>query len=224
MFSAAGTLAQVPDTPAPAPAAPAAPASNASKAPGVTPNSSFLGKDVPAFDPGSDLLTWDGKSWNINNNRIFLARFEKYLNAPEETSIEDRQYQAIIAEVLKRLEPGNATRENTDYAFKLLLKGSNYDIDARLCDALADSVYTVWQAQRQQQRLAMANDTMQFEAMQLEAQSRLGGTVTQNAKDASEKSKGKRPQRSGNNQQPAAPTSAEEEAAVFISSSKLRAT
>jgi hypothetical protein len=214
-----GVLAQVPDAPPALPAAPAAPtpaspapASNASKAPGLTPSSSFLGKDAPAFDPGSELLSWDGKSWNVNNNRIFLARFEKYLNAPEETSLEDRQYQAIIAEILKRLEPGNATRENTDYAFKLLLKGSNYDIDARLCDALADSVYTVWQAQRQQQRLAMANDTMQYEAMQLEARSRLSGTATQNAKDSSEKAKGKRPQ-GGKGQPPPAPTSGEEEAA-----------
>ena len=206
MFSSVGIFAQVPDAPA------AAPAANASKAPGATPGSSFLGKDAPVFDPGSELLTWDGKSWNVNNNRLFLARFEKYLNAPEETAVEDRNYQATIAEILKRLEPGNATRENTDLAFKYLLQASRYDIDARLCDALADSVYTVWQAQRQQQRLATANDTMQFEAMQLEAQSRLSGTVTQNAKDASEKSKGKRPQRSGG-QPPPPPTSAEEEAA-----------
>src|SRR3954462_6184953 len=73
-WASGAVLGQVPDSPAPAaPAPPAAsasspasgaPASNASKAPGVTPNSSFLGKDVPAFDPGSDLLTWDGKSWN----------------------------------------------------------------------------------------------------------------------------------------------------------------
>mgnify|MGYP000967679827 FL=1 len=44
--------------------------------------SSFLGKDTPFFDPGSEIVTWDGKSWNINNNRLVEARFEKYLNAP----------------------------------------------------------------------------------------------------------------------------------------------
>ena len=42
-------------------------------------------------------------------------------------------------------------------------RGSNFDIDARLCDALADAVYTVWAAQRQQQRLAMANETLEQE-------------------------------------------------------------
>src|SRR5437879_7835032 len=68
--------AQVPDTPAAAPASatPAAPKEQ----------SKFLGKDVPEFDPGTEMLTWDGKTWNVNNNRVFQARFEKYLNAPEE--------------------------------------------------------------------------------------------------------------------------------------------
>jgi len=194
----------------PAAAPPSAPAP-ASTTPGVTPQSSFLGKDVPVFDPAKDSLMWDGKTWNINNNRLFAARFEKYLNAPEETTLEDRQYQAIIGEILNRLAPGKATRENVDYAFRLLARGSNYDIDARLCDGLADAVYTVWSAQRQQQRLLTANTSMQYEIMSLEAQSRLSGTATQAAKDVQEKSKGKR-QQGGQNQQQNN-TSAEEEAA-----------
>src|SRR4030095_6955187 len=95
-----------PASPAPAPAtttppvpAPPSGAPPASTAPGATPSSSFHGKDVPSFAPGTDVLTWDGKNWNINNNRLFGARFEKYLNAPEATTAEDRQYQAIIAEI-----------------------------------------------------------------------------------------------------------------------------
>jgi hypothetical protein len=218
LISATGfALAQVPDAPLPAPPAaapaPAAPAP-ASPAPGATPDSTFLGKDVPSFDPGTDILTWDGKNWNINNNRLFAARFEKYLNAPEATSAEDQQYQAIIAEILTRLAPGAATKENVDYAFRLLTRGSNYDIDARLCDALADAVYTVWMAQRQQSRLVAANNAMQYEVMQLEAQARLSATVAQNAKDAQEKLRGRR-QTGGRNpqQQQQANTSTEEEAA-----------
>ena len=44
-------------------------------------NEGFIGRDVPAFDPGSDVVAFDGKIWNISNNRLFRARFEKYLNA-----------------------------------------------------------------------------------------------------------------------------------------------
>ncbi|MES2573209.1 MAG: hypothetical protein V4710_24510, partial [Verrucomicrobiota bacterium] len=158
---------QVPDAPAPSPAPPAAGSAPASK-----PASSFLGRDVPFFDPGSEMLSWDGKHWNVGNNRLFQMRFEKYLNAPEATSEEDRQYQAIINEILNRLAPGAATAQNLDYAFRLLRRGSNYDIDARLCDALADAVYTVWSAQRQQQRLLVANTNMNHEIQLLELATR----------------------------------------------------
>lgn len=171
---------QVPPAGAPAPSSPAP----AAKAPGATPNSSFLGRDVPSFDPGTDVLTWDGKNWNINNNRLFGARFEKYLNAPESTTAEDRQYQALIAEVLNRLAPSNATKANVDYAFSLLTRGSNYDIDARLCDSLADAVYTVWTAQRQQERLVSANQALQYEAKTMQAQAAWHAKAVQAAEDA----------------------------------------
>jgi hypothetical protein len=166
MFSA---FAQVPDPPPAAP--PSSPAPTTSSAPGATPNSTFLGKDVPVLDPGKDMLTWDGKNWNVNNNRLFAARFEKYLNSPEATSAEDKQYQAIISEILTRLASGNASKENIDYAFRLLTRGSNYSVDARLCDSLADAVYTVWTAKREQQRLTSANEALWYEIQKLQAQS-----------------------------------------------------
>jgi hypothetical protein len=168
---------------------------------------------VPAFDPSSEILTWDGKSWNVNNNRLFGARFEKYLNAPEATSEQDRQYQAIISEILNRLAPGRATKENFDYAFRLLTSGSSYDIDARLCDGLADAVYTVWMAQRQQQRLVAANSSMQFEVQRLQAQSAFQSKAVKAGEQAAEMhSRRVSPTGlGGNNQQP--PPSAAEQAA-----------
>ena len=70
-----------PAPPQPAPAQPAgggAPAKSGAQSGSNAGGSSFLGKDVPFFDPGSNIVTWDGKSWNISNNAIFEARFEKY--------------------------------------------------------------------------------------------------------------------------------------------------
>ena len=49
----------------------------------------FFGRDIPAFDPGSEVMSYDGKLWNTYNNRLFRARFEKYLNAPEATDKAD---------------------------------------------------------------------------------------------------------------------------------------
>ena len=87
------------------------------------PASKFLGNDVPIFDPSSEVVSWDGHNWNLNNNRIFEARFEKYLNAPEETSEADLQYQKIISTILDKLAPG-ATAASVDEAFSLLPKAS----------------------------------------------------------------------------------------------------
>lgn len=175
------SFAQAPEPAAPsgAPAPAPAPASPPPKSSG---GGGTLGNDAPMFNPGNEILTWDGKNWNINNNRVFEARFEKYLNAPESTTLDDQQYHAILGQILKYLAPGNATSQNIDFAFKLLPRGSNYDIDARLCDSLADAVYTVWSAQRQQQRLSMANNAMQYEIMSLEASQRHQAGATQSIK------------------------------------------
>ena len=166
---AAVLCAQVPDAPAPAaPAAAPAPAAQpaGNGAAGGQKSGSFLGKDVPTFDPGSDVMTWDGKSWNVNNNRIFQARFEKYLNAPEETTADDKQYQLVITTILNLLAPGNASTQNIDAAFRYLPQGSRFDTDARLCDALADAVFSAWKSQRAQDRLVNATAALSDERRQ----------------------------------------------------------
>ena len=195
-------LAQVPD-PAPAPAAaPAAGGGGAAPAAagGGQSKGIGLGKDVPMFDPGSEIMTWDGKSWNVNNNRIFQARLEKYLNAPEATTESDRRYQIIISNVLNLLAPTNASGQNLDAAFRLLPQGSSFDIDARLCDALADAVYSAWRAQRSQDRLANANAALEQERTQQywnAEHASAGDTVKRSPATGNSARRG-----GGNNQQP----------------------
>jgi hypothetical protein len=181
LFLSMALRAQVPDAapsqPAPAAAPPASSSAPAAQ-PGQKPQGSFLGKDVPSFDPGSEILTWDGKNWNVNNNRLFEARFEKYLNAPEETTEQDRQYQQIIKTILDELSPNNVTSKSVDNAFALLPKASNYDIDARLCDSLADAVYSAWRAQDASQRLAQANESLEKERKQHEWNAKIAAQST----------------------------------------------
>ncbi|MGC3991724.1 MAG: hypothetical protein QM796_18935 [Chthoniobacteraceae bacterium] len=181
--------AQVPDSqppmqsnPQPAPAqaqpAPAASSSGADSSSSSQKSGGFLGNDVPFFDPGSELIAWDGKTWNINNNRLFEARFEKYLNAPEETTKDDQQYQAIITRILADLAPMNATTQNVDEAFRLLPKASAFEIDARLCDALADAVYSAWRAEDANARLEAANTSLEQERKQNEWNSQMAANQT----------------------------------------------
>lgn len=162
-FTTGFALAQVPDTPPPVQPAAPAPAAAANPAGSPAQGSKFLGKDVPLFDPGNDIVAWDGHAWNLNNNRIFEARFEKFLNAPEEANAPSQQYQAILRAILDKLSPENLSTKNIDEAFRLLPRASGFDIDARLCDALADAIYTVWRAQSASQRLVQANEALEQE-------------------------------------------------------------
>jgi hypothetical protein len=191
MLAALPLAAQVPDAPgtglpapAPAPGPAAAPAGGgaqpANGAPTGQPpggNSKFLGGDAPSFDPGTEVFSWDGKHWNIANNRAFEARFEKYLNAAEETSEIDRSYQLILRTILDRLAPENSNQQkNIDDAFRLLPRAANYPIDAHLCDALADAVYSVWRAQRAGARLVTANQALEQERKNNEWNMRVSST------------------------------------------------
>ncbi len=104
-------------------------------------NQGFMGRDVPAFDPGSEVMSYDGKLWNINNNRLFRARFEKFLNASAATDKADVEYRETIDKILDLLAPGNAKKQNIDAAFALLKKASNYKDDANLCRTMSDAIY-----------------------------------------------------------------------------------
>ena len=154
--------AQVPDAPAPAAPAPA-PAPAAAPGPAAGPQNNFLGKDAPFLDPGSEIMTWDGKAWNINNNRLFSARFEKYLNAEAENSAADASYREVVKTIIDKLTPYQISPTSLDQAFQLLPKAASFQADANLSEALASSVYSVWQARREDQRMVAANDALEAE-------------------------------------------------------------
>ncbi|MBU3665133.1 MAG: hypothetical protein FGM15_04535 [Chthoniobacterales bacterium] len=104
-------------------------------------NEGFIGRDIPGFDPGSEVASFDGKIWNINDNRFFRARFEKYLNSPPATSAADVAYRKTIDQILELLSPGKATKKNIDEAFALLAKASAYRDDANLCRTMQDAIH-----------------------------------------------------------------------------------
>ena len=70
----------------------------------------FLGKDVPFLDPAGEILSWDGKHWNVNNNRLFSTRFEKYLNAEAETTDAHTRYRALVKTIIDKLSPTTCRR------------------------------------------------------------------------------------------------------------------
>jgi len=147
-------------------------------------NEGFIGRDVPAFDPGSEVMSYDGKIWNINNNRLFRARFEKYLNAPAATGEADVAYRQTIDRILDLLSPGKATPQNIETAFSLLKKASEYRDDANLCRTMSDAIHSARQsletiAKLQRDNARLEKDLGQAEwNNQMAAQNRLLNSPT----------------------------------------------
>ncbi|CAN5259768.1 hypothetical protein BH23VER1_BH23VER1_36280 [soil metagenome] len=127
----------------------------------------FLGTSIPFLDPGNEVVSWDGRHWNVTNNRIFSARFEKYLNAPEGTSEEDRAYRDTLDAILEELSPHNG-KPDLRAAVALLPRASSFPIDARLCDSLAGAVYGVYLGQRNVAGLHRMNEDLDHELRRID--------------------------------------------------------
>jgi hypothetical protein len=123
-------------------------------------NEGFIGRDIPAFDPGSEVASFDGKIWNINNNRLFRARFEKYLNSSPATGAADVAYRETIDRILELLAPGNANPKNVDKAFALLPKASEYRDDANLCRTMSDAIHAARNSLQTIGRLKRENEAL----------------------------------------------------------------
>lgn len=152
-------------------------------------NEGFIGRDIPAFDPGSEVVTYDGKIWNINNNRLFRARFEKYLNAPAATSKADIAYRETIDKILDLLSPGKTTEASIDEAFNLLKRASDYKDDANLCRTMSDAIHaartslkTINKLKRENADLEKQRGTAEWNNQMAARNSTLG--IPTNAKDS----------------------------------------
>ena len=128
---------------------------------------SFLGQDVPFMDPGSETAQWDGHLWNVTNNRVFRARFEKYLAAPEASGPKDKEYRDLLLGATKAMSPSRTGGPNVAVTMSLLLKAADHPIDARLCDSLAQAVYGVVLHQRFERGLARRNKELMQELRNL---------------------------------------------------------
>ncbi|MEM1058585.1 MAG: hypothetical protein AAGK14_05005 [Verrucomicrobiota bacterium] len=127
----------------------------------TTSQSNFLGMDAPFFNPGTEMFEWDGRKWAITDQRLFRARFEKYLNAPSDTTESDLAYQKQLDHIYEMLEPRGGGDLNE--AWDELRLAAEFPQDANLSNGLADAIYTVWLSKRERGRLASAKRSMEKE-------------------------------------------------------------
>jgi tetratricopeptide (TPR) repeat protein len=101
----------------------------------------LVGNEVPFVDPSAETVTFNGRNFAIADNRLFAARFERYLNEPEDDNVAAVEYRKTIDDILELVSPHHVGGPNLYAAFKLLPKASNYPGDAKLCDSLSQAVY-----------------------------------------------------------------------------------
>ncbi|MEM6911118.1 MAG: hypothetical protein AAF555_05990 [Verrucomicrobiota bacterium] len=129
------------------------PASNGNSGPSNTtiinqqpekePAKSIFGQEIPSFDPTQDLLSFDGRTWRADNNRLMRARFEKYLNEPPQSGEAATDYHATIQKILHFLSPYYREGDGLRKALALLPTASTYPGDANLCNSLGSAIYGV---------------------------------------------------------------------------------
>lgn len=120
----------------------------------------MFGGLVPHVDPGSETVSWDGKMWNLTNNRLARAKFEIYLATPEADSADDQAYRDLIAQIIQLLAPTRQGGADVSRAFALLPEAGAFPIDGGICNTIANGVWDVWLAQKKVNNLRSANDAM----------------------------------------------------------------
>lgn len=143
-------------------------------------NDQVVGNDVPYFDPTTDTFSFDGKQFNVNDNRVFRARFEKYINAEAATSAQDLAYREAIRSILDTLSPHNRDTAKFPKAVAQLQHASEFPQDARLCESLANAVYRVFLAAKNQQQLRELNQQLDEQRKKLDWNFDLGPNQSKN--------------------------------------------
>lgn len=168
-------------TPAPAPAPTPAPA--ATNAGPQTPAKStraenepkapeLFGVEIPLLDPASDTLSYNGGLFDVGNNAVVRARFEKYLQQNPDESKEARAYRAKMEELLDITQRNARSSSPVGGANMVLIGRGLYEMDSYPPDggqagALASAMVSALQVQFANQKRDRENDKLQREINQL---------------------------------------------------------
>ncbi|MGE9271327.1 MAG: hypothetical protein ACQKBU_11040, partial [Verrucomicrobiales bacterium] len=126
-------------------------------------DSPFLGNELPFMDPNSEMVSWNGSTWAATDNRLMAARFERYLNEPEDDSEDAREYRQTIEEILENVSPHHPGGPDFAAAVSLLPRASSFPGDAKLCDSLSQAIYAAVLAKKDVRATRALNDAMNEE-------------------------------------------------------------
>ena len=120
-----------------------------------------------AFDPTSDSMDfqegsfqWKGRSFQLANQRVFRARFERFLLASPAEDV--FAYGQVLQQVEELLSVGNLPdAETLSQAWNLLFKASEYDRDGGNASIVANQVFNAWRIRQEMRGKAITEVELQ---------------------------------------------------------------
>ncbi|MBR4108185.1 MAG: hypothetical protein IKK45_05835 [Akkermansia sp.] len=98
-------------------------------------NPQMFGMEIPLLDPSSDTVSYNGAKFDVGNNALVRARFEKYLQQNPENSSAARAYRRKMEELLKVTQRTARTRKEVGSETLLLIGNGLYEMNEYPGDA-----------------------------------------------------------------------------------------
>lgn len=145
---------------------------------GETPNPQVLGMEIPLLDPSTDTMSYNGAKFDVGNNAIVRARFEKYLQSTPDDSTEAKRYRKKLRSLLKLTQ--QSARSKREIGSETLVKighglyeMNDYPGDGGISGALASTMASAIAVQYANRARSRKNEALQKEIDELVAKTNM---------------------------------------------------
>ncbi len=144
------------------------------QASGEPANPQLFGMEVPLLDPSSDTMSYNGAKFDVGNNAVVRARFEKFLHQIPDDSDESKRYRRSIQRLLDTTQEKRKDRKyvvGSDVLIKLgreLYETGKYEADGEQCLTLASAIVSSIDAQQANYKRNQRNKKLDEEIAKLQ--------------------------------------------------------
>ena len=101
---------------------------------GETPNPQVLGMEMPLLDPSGDTMSYNGAKFDVGNNAVVRARFEKYLLQNPDDSSEARRYRKKMRSIIKLTQKSARSRREVGSQTLVEIANGLYEMNEYIGD------------------------------------------------------------------------------------------
>ncbi len=129
-------------------------------------NPQLMGMEIPLLDPSSDTVSYNGGKFDVGNNALLRARFEKYLQQVPDDSADSKRYRKRMNEILKITQRSGRTKSvvGSGVLVKVgmgLYEMSEYPGDDGQAGTLASAIVSALDVQRANWKRDQKNEQLE---------------------------------------------------------------